>query len=299
MFRKPPNIKSEQKLSDKDVKKLQVDAAHKLFMSADQAAELLPRKPGLIVRQCGGGMTARIFTSEQRAIAFGTGDGGIVPSLPSVWRLPAGTFATLHVPEPVAGFMLNGSDLMLPGVHGISLPDGADPDECLAPGGIACVAVFGNPCAFAVGKLLVGRSEIEAQISGPGCVKGRCLTTLHVFGDHLWQSSGALLPNAGFVVTEEAKGVHALQSAACTACTAGSAETCSVSGGAGADEPRAGAANASDPGNGGADDGASGGREAQDRLLESCFLQAAHAVSDKALPLPLNTFYANHMRPNR
>jgi predicted ribosome-associated RNA-binding protein Tma20 len=297
MFRKPPNIKSEQKLSDKDAKKLQADAARQLLLSADQAAELMPRKPGLTVRQCGGGMTARIFTSEQRAVAFSTGDGGLVPSLPSVWRLPAGTFATLHVPEPVAGFILNGSDLMLPGVHGVSLPEGADPDACLTPGGIACVAALGNPHAFAVGKLLVGRSEIEAQLSGPGNVKGRCLTTLHVFGDHLWQSSSALLPNSGFVVTEDGKAVHSLEGE-----TAAAAETGSIRGelSAGADEAHTGAATASsDAGEGEADDCAPGQREAQDRLLEACFLQAAHAVSDKTLPLPLNTFYTNHMRPNR
>jgi len=207
MWRKVPNVKSEQKLSDKDTKKLQADAIRKLHISPEQAAELLPRKPGLSVQKCGGGMTARIFTSEQRAVAFDPGDGGVVYTLSSVWRMPAGTFPTLHVPDPIAGVLIGGSDLMLPGVHGLSLPDGADADALLAVGNIACVAIFGNPAPLAVGRLLMGRAEIEAQLSSPGSIKGKCLAPLHVFGDYLWQSSGAALPNAGFVVTEEGKEV--------------------------------------------------------------------------------------------
>ena len=36
-----------------------------------------------------------------------------------------------------------------------------------------------------------------------------------------------------------------------------------------------------------------------DALLLQCFLQAAHRLSDKQLPMPINTFYSAHMRPRR
>ena len=35
--------------------------------------------------------------------------------------------------------------------------------------------------------------------------KGRCVQTLHVFGDGLWRQDGRQMPNRGFVVTEEGK----------------------------------------------------------------------------------------------
>lgn len=152
MFKKALNIKSEQKLSDKETKKLQADATKKFGLSEASAAALLPSKPGLSLRKCGGGSTARIFSSEQVAVVFDPGDGSLVPTLASLWRMPPATFPTLLVPAPVAPFLIGGSDLMLPGVHGVSLPAVCDADALLAAGAVACVAVLGNPCAFAVGR---------------------------------------------------------------------------------------------------------------------------------------------------
>ncbi|KAJ1619732.1 hypothetical protein T492DRAFT_848343 [Pavlovales sp. CCMP2436] len=293
MFRKPANVKSEQKLSDKDAKKLQADAVRLLGISAEDAGKLLPRKPGLSVQKCGGGLSAVIYTSEGCAVAFECGAGdALVPSLPSLWRMPPGTFPTLFVPEETAPFLVGGSDLMLPGVHGLLLPDAGQP---LVPGTVACVAALGNSAPFAVGMLLVGRAELDAQLAAPGGVKGRCLQLLHVFGDTLWLASGAPLPNRGFVVTETGKEVHPCS-------VEGEEEAAAIVGPAFGDAPAAdgGATEASGEGGGGGGDGAlaaAADAAYQDQLLEQCFLQAARSVGDKLLPMALNTFYANHMRP--
>lgn len=362
MWRKPANIKSEQKLSDKDVKKLQADATRLLAVSPEQAATLLPRKPGLSVQKCGGGCSARIYVSEGCAVAFDPvgSSNALVPSLPSLWRLPPTTLPTLLVPAQAAPFVLGGSDLMLPGVMGWRLPPSGGPDAVLAPGMIVCVAVFGNPAPFAIGTLLLSRRELEAQLAAPGSVKGRCLEVLHCFGDWLWLSSGALLPNEGFEVREDAKIVGPVlgreSAGAGVGAGAGADEAGGTGAGAGAgadeaagggesegrgeessgeegeeeedgwlqvskEEAREEAAEGSEcrgephradgvavaqqpearRGTHAAEGeaGAQAAVEAQDRLLRACFLQAAHSLKERDLPMALNTFYVSHLRPSR
>lgn len=303
MFRKAPNIKTELKLSDKEAKRLQADAARFLNLTAEQAALLFPRKPGMSVQKCGGGMAAKIYASDGVALAVDTGS-ALVPSLPSLWRLPAATFVTLLVPEQTAPFLIGGSDLMLPGVHGVRLQAGADAAAPLAAGAVACVCVLGNPAPFAVGILLVDQPQLAAQLESPGATKGRCLELVHVFGDALWLASGAPLPNGGFVVTEEGKAVRSLAE---EGAPEGTFDGCALPLGAveRADEPAAADADAPDAdadADADDDDDADDEHEnaaAQDALLEACFLQAAHAIRDKSLPMPLNTLYAQHMRPGR
>ena len=297
MWRKPPNVKSEQKLSDKEVKKAQTECAQRLGLSLEEVATLLPRKPGLTLHKVGGGLSAKFVCTGGIPVGFEIGDSGLLPSLCGVWRLGAGVLTTLYVPEPVAAFLIGGSDLMLPGVARVSVGKGLDFDAALSVGAFACVCVLGNPEAFALGRLLVGRSQIEAHLAAPGSSKGRCLENLHVFGDFLWQAGGAVLPNRGFVVTEDGKEVHTIQEAspAEVGDRLSNALKLLDSGMGGGGEGCGEASGASDEGEVDEADR----RKAQDRLLELCFLQAARTITDKALPMPLNTFYANHMRPNR
>ena len=82
----------------------------------------------------------------------------------------------------VSSPLLNGADLMMPGVRGVQRWR-----EGLGEGDVACVMVHGNPAPLAVGRLLVSGAAVLSALSAAQLVQGRCLEVLHVFGDALWK----------------------------------------------------------------------------------------------------------------
>ncbi|TDH72999.1 hypothetical protein CCR75_009579 [Bremia lactucae] len=59
---------------------------------------------------------------------------------------------------------------------------------------LRAVYVKGNPCAIAVGKMLMDAVEVKRNGN-----KGRALKLWHVVGDSLWRMGPQRLPNAGFL----------------------------------------------------------------------------------------------------
>ena len=117
----------------------------------------------------------------------------LLPTLLALWRAPI-----------LPAFLINNSDLMLPGMLGYeNWRDG------LNAGDVACIAVHGNPAPLALGRLLVSGAAVTASLSNPTptpnptptlkpkpnptpnqvtaslsaaeAVQGRCLEVLHVF----------------------------------------------------------------------------------------------------------------------
>ena len=308
MFKKDLAVKSDQKLSGKDAKKFIASVSQSL---GDDASGLLGKKD-LSMRRTGGGVVVTLYCNEAGALFF-EADAMLIPSLLALWRAPM--LPTLVVPEPVSAFLLKGADLMLPGVCGCEHWR-AD----LKTGDAACVVVRGNPAPLVVGRLLVTGQELVAAMKAVESPQGRCLENLHVFGDALWKYNGRQLPNEGFSVSDSQKTVQALAGAK-SADGDGDSDGDGDGGGdgdgngdgdgdvtanGGAGETRQdgeddGEPGGSDAADGGGDDDEDGqaDKAAMDSLLRRCFLQAAHAVSDKQLPMQINSFYAQHMRPQR
>ena len=292
-FKKELLVKSEQKLGGKDAKKLIAEAQQRL---GDDAKELL--KGDLKQRKSAGGVVCRIICNEGLPMLFELGNSGLLPTLPALWKAPS-ALPALFIPPEAARFLLNGADLLLPGVRGC---DATVPD--LPAGTPACVRIMGNPAAVAVGVLAVDGAAIAMAVAEPCEHKGVALTVEHIVGDALWRHCERPLPNSGF--TAEANGsitvapimaapsddngvdqmAVALSQAAVDVSDALHEDTAVSS----APSPSAEPAEVS---------AASDTTAAMDDLMRKTFLQTARKTPDAALPLGINVFYSQHLRPNR
>ena len=160
-FKKELLVKSEQKLGGKDAKKLIAEAQQRL---GDDAKELL--KGDLKQRKSAGGVVCRIICNEGLPMLFELGNSGLLPTLPALWKAPS-ALPALIIPPEAARFLLNGADLLLPGVRGC---DATVPD--LPAGTPACVRIMGNPAAVAVGVLAVDGAAIAMAVAEPCEHKG-------------------------------------------------------------------------------------------------------------------------------
>ena len=177
-------VKSEQKVSSKDAKKLCAEAR-----TAEGAALLTG---DIKLRRTAGGLVCRMVCSNGTPMLFELNQTGLLPTLPALWKCPSALPALL-IPHEASRFLINGADLLLPGVRG------CDPSiPALEAGAAACVRVFGNPAALAIGVLAVSGATIADAVSRPGHVKGVALVVEHVVGDAMWKHADRPLPNAGF-----------------------------------------------------------------------------------------------------
>ena len=160
VFKKDVQIKSDQKLSGKDAKKI-IASVQALY--GEEASSLLGKKD-VSLRRTGGGTVATLYCSEAGPLFFeaeadagGAGGASLLPTLLALWRAPL--LPTLLVPAPVSAFLINHADLMLPGVLGYeNWRDG------LNAGDVACIAVHGNPAPLALGRLLVSGAAVTASL---------------------------------------------------------------------------------------------------------------------------------------
>merc|ERR1719272_2257748 len=100
----------------------------------------------------------------------------------------------LSIFPPVSKFVLNGADLMLPGV--LVPANGVAGFGTVTKGQKRCIKIDGNAYPIAVGKMLVNQTQMEKM-------KGKGLEVCHVFKDLLWVFSGKAFPNAGFSEKED------------------------------------------------------------------------------------------------
>ena len=197
MFAKPAKVSGNVLLKNKDVKTLRRDVATCFTDCIDgpddpNLKQLLP--PKTVVQKIRFQAPSRVvvFTSEttKAPLIFDiSGKRQYCFSVYALWQAPA-LLPRLTVHVPVSTFVLRGADVMLPGVVFPS----QEALQTLRKGELRAVYVQGNPCAIAVGEVLVDAADVER--SGK---KGRALKLWHVVGDALWQMGPQTLPNEGFL----------------------------------------------------------------------------------------------------
>ena len=104
-----------------------------------------------------------------------------LPTIFTLWRSPELLPAFTVIPD-VSRFVLNGADLMWPGVYSVPLP--------LEKGQLVQIVVKGNPKAIAIGEVCEN-SDIPRA-------KGKAVKVMHYYGDHLCQEYAALVAPPGF-----------------------------------------------------------------------------------------------------
>ncbi|RLN59576.1 hypothetical protein BBJ28_00000640 [Nothophytophthora sp. Chile5] len=222
MFAKPAKVSGNALLKNKDAKKLRRDAAERFRATCDGPDDpnlklLLASKVPFRPRALGcsrvliclhgfhGDTQATVkkisFQAPSRMVVYAaeetkepllfdvTGKGDLCFTVYALWRAPA-LLPPLVVHAPVSEFVLRGADVMLPGVVFTS----AQELDGLRKGELRAVYARGNPCAIAVGELLVDAADVER--SGK---KGRALKLWHCVGDALWLMGPQTVPNEGFL----------------------------------------------------------------------------------------------------
>ena len=333
--KKELQIKSDQKLSNKDVKRLTQQLAQQLCLLDATATALIGKD--IALRKSGGGVSVKLYCRDTDAVLFEVDAHGAMPSLTSLWRLPS-LLPPVLVPPPVSEYLLSGASLMLPGVIGFGGGDG------LSAGDAVCVLVSGNPAAVAVGRLAISSAELLSALASSPRPKGLAVEVLHVFGDALWRYCGKPIPNAGFNLGCKSIAPRAappsphlgdgLNLSSLTLDGAPSTTTVNKEGneeeGGESEEgeledgkPEDGQAKEAERGVppslpslpppppaapltsavvAGDDDSAQDGsasRAAMDALLQRCFLRAVHAITDEELPIGFNSLWSSKMRPLR
>ena len=112
------------------------------------------------------------------------GRNNIVPTVQLLWRLPH-ILRTFVIHAPVSEFVMNGADLMLPGLASVDGLEGVMRDEKMS------IRVVGNPLPFAVG---ISNCSWEGILTNGR--KGKALCVTSVYGDCLCPLKAA--PKSGF-----------------------------------------------------------------------------------------------------
>mmetsp|Transcript_12603 Transcript_12603/g.28558 ORF Transcript_12603/g.28558 Transcript_12603/m.28558 type:complete len:581 (-) Transcript_12603:83-1825(-) len=297
MFKKQFAVQSQNLLSKKDLKNLR-----------SQLLEQLPALEEKVVEELLPGDQVKVSKLDNRCLLYSQGDGPatffdlegrgeLFPTLHTLWMHPQ-ILPELTIYAPVSKFVLNGADLMLPGV--IVPANGVAGFGGVSKGQKRCIKIEGNPYPIAVGKMLVNQTQMEK-------LKGKGLEVCHVFKDLLWALAGKPIPNAGFTEKEDeitpcedlgysANGSIAASSTAVLEQAAPEgAQSTPAAAGEGSATPAASPTAAG----GGPSDPAQ--EWSQDDLLDFCFIQAATSslCEDKALPVEASELYEKHMKPRR
>lgn len=120
---------------------------HRQFPNAseDDWELLIPKKQDIYLMQAKlkDGDSVVIYSNDQDPLFFGYDDSELFPSLYALWKCPS-IVKPIYTPPAVSQFVLNGADLMLPGVL-------EDPQDAFQKNEKRCVLVRGNTKAICVG----------------------------------------------------------------------------------------------------------------------------------------------------
>lgn len=280
MFKKSYTAQGQNLLSKKDLKALKSQLCE-LYpsLTEKEVDEILPEGQAKVVKldnRCllysAGDAPAAFFDAEGRSELY--------PTLYTLWQYPH-IMQELTIHPPVSKFVLNGADLMLPGV--LVPANGVVGFGTVTKGQPRCIKIDGNAYAIAVGRMLVNQTQMEK-------LKGKGMEVLHVYKDGLWAQCGKVKPNAGFTEEEEV--------APCS-------ESKWNKDNKELQEPTSATKDA-ETGDKPAEEKPSGGGKAaadwtQDDLLDFTFLQAMKQslADDKAFPIEASELYEKHMKPAR
>lgn len=296
MFKKPFTVQAQNLLSKKDAKALKNQIAEEYpAFDSKVLEELLPEGQVKLLKLDTRGL---LYVTDLPVFFDPEGRGEIYPTLHTLWLHP-NIMPELTIHDGVSKFVLNGADLMLPGV--VVPANGVAGFGTVAKNQKRCIKVEGNPYPIAVGKMLVNQSQMEK-------LKGKGLEPTHIFKDALWMYSGKAIPNAGFAEKED----EVMRCSDLSYVPGKTTENSSETPGDVEASPKAASADESTPKATLADESTpkagettvSGSAQAdlsQDDLLDFCFMRAftVDLVDDKSLPVEASELYEKHMKPNR
>lgn len=190
MFKKRVTLGSHSPLSSKDKKTLQ-STLQALFPTYDWSL-FFAQQPQLHLAKLSGSKSKLYSLQEEGseglipAFVDRTGKGEVFPTLFVLWKVPEAVRA-VEVGSGVSPYLMNGADLMWPGV--------CSPLEIAMKyplGTVLSIKIRGNPLPLAIGRVLdPGYFASEDQVNG------KFIEVFHVYRDELWKLK-PLMPNPGF-----------------------------------------------------------------------------------------------------
>lgn len=128
----------------------------------------------------------------------------IFPTLLLLWKVP-NFLPCICIHSPVSEFVLRGADLMLPGVSRdahryykrnkeLNTINCANLDE-IKVNTVLSIKIIGNPLPCAIGWSILTSKDITSNDNS----KGRFMKMVHIFRDQLWDFTGKIKPNPGFL----------------------------------------------------------------------------------------------------
>lgn len=197
MFRKSESAASSGKtLLTKSASKAFQKQVAKAFGIGEDALGRLFGKHQLVLERLPGRCFAYCIKEEEKQhvplFLDLNGHGDLCPTVLALWRCPE-LLPCVWVPSAVSSYLLNGADLMLPGILNTTESLGR-----FAAGSRAAVYVAGNPAALGVGAWALSSRDM-ADAPSPGDMKGKGLAMIHTYRDALWSFGGEGLPNEGFL----------------------------------------------------------------------------------------------------
>ncbi|CAN6251926.1 unnamed protein product [Urochloa humidicola] len=314
MFKKPVDVKTVQRLSGADKKKLRRTAKERFPQASDADLDaILPPKGEITLAKYPNHALVYAIEGEFPMI-FNIDARGhdLFPTVYALWKVPHLLPAFTLKGGEVSRYVIGGADLMFPG---ISIPSEGFPS--FEAGQPWAVKVPGNPAPIAVG--ITAMSSTEALKAG---LRGKALRILHYYRDMLWDSAdGRYVPNEGFfedIVVEDPNFVSTSQSPDSAEETTEAAH--------GSEDAAAGTSDSADHGvqseateeitdgvnelklpEDKSTEQAPDEKEHQnltteeiDSLLDKCLLQALYtSIKEKDLPMPGSTLWSNHILPCR
>uniref|UniRef100_A0A672HWF4 Eukaryotic translation initiation factor 2D n=1 Tax=Salarias fasciatus TaxID=181472 RepID=A0A672HWF4_SALFA len=177
MFAKSFRVKSNTVIKGSDRRKLKADITAAFpTLSADELSELIPNKEELNVVKIYAhkGDAVTLYVLHKNPLFFEV-EKRLYPTVYLLWRYPD-LLPTFRTWSPVLQKLIGGADLMLPGVV---VPPGGLPD--VKKGACCAVTVVNNRAPVAVGTAAVSSEEMYSL-----GMKGRGVSVLHTYMDHLW-----------------------------------------------------------------------------------------------------------------
>ncbi|XP_075385676.1 eukaryotic translation initiation factor 2D isoform X1 [Tenrec ecaudatus] len=178
MFTKAFRVKSNTAIKGSDRRKLRAEVTAAFpSIGAEQVSELVPGKEELNVVKLYAhkGDAVTVYVSGGNPILFEL-ERNLYPTVYTLWSYPdlLPTFTTW---PPVLEKLAGGADLMLPGVV---VPPAGLPQ--VQKGDLCAITLVGNRAPIAIGVAVMSTPEMLA--SG---LKGKGITVLHTYQDHLWK----------------------------------------------------------------------------------------------------------------
>ena len=148
MFKKQQDVQRARKtlLRKKDIQKLKMELMSQLPRVTEEMANTLLGNKATVVEQIK--LASRSILYLVDGVPYFLDEKGeikIVPTLQFLWKFPT-SLRTFIIHSQSSKFLLNGADLMLPGLAVLDDIESINLEE------VVCVRIMDNPLPFAVGR---------------------------------------------------------------------------------------------------------------------------------------------------